>query len=215
MTVRAATAADLDDVVRTFLACWYDSYERLLPPDVRSMYTVDNATELWRRTSIAEMIVSDVAGRGVLGVTRFGADRTDAPPRQRGSIAASASERGADRARSGVKKAPPRQRGSIAVSASERGADRARSGVTEPEDGHVFSLYVHPDSQGLGLGRALLDAAVDRLRQAGHHTATLWVFEDNAAARGFYTRQGWLPDGAARTEPAYRLPEIRLRRALT
>jgi RimJ/RimL family protein N-acetyltransferase len=26
----------------------------------------------------------------------------------------------------------------------------------------------------------------------------LWVFEANAAARGFYERLGWTPDGAAK-----------------
>jgi ribosomal protein S18 acetylase RimI-like enzyme len=87
----------------------------------------------------------------------------------------------------------------------------------DPDDsrrGHVFSLYVHPDSQGLGLGRALLTAATEALVARGHTQATLWVFTDNAAARGFYTRLGWLPDGTTRTEAAYRLPEIRLHRRL-
>lgn len=159
--IRPAVAADLDGVVRTFLACWYDSYEQLLPPDVRSMYTVDNATEMWRRSPVSGMLVADVVGRGVAGVTRFGADPTD------------------------------------------------------PARGHIFSLYVHPDTQGLGLGRALLDAATDRLRMSGYAAATLWVFADNVSARAFYTRQGWRPDGETRTEAAYRLVEVRLRLPLT
>jgi ribosomal protein S18 acetylase RimI-like enzyme len=89
------------------------------------------------------------------------------------------------------------------------GADR-----DDPARGHVFSLYVHPDSQGLGLGRALLDAAVDRLGEAGYGEATLWMFADNSAARAFYARRGWAPDGGSRTEAGYRLPEVRLRRTL-
>jgi ribosomal protein S18 acetylase RimI-like enzyme len=91
-----------------------------------------------------------------------------------------------------------------------------RFGV-DPEDsgrGHVYSLYVHPDSQGLGLGRALLTAAADELRARGYLVATLWVFADNAAARGFYARLGWQPDGATGVEEAYGLPEVRLRRDL-
>jgi ribosomal protein S18 acetylase RimI-like enzyme len=80
--------------------------------------------------------------------------------------------------------------------------------------GHVFSLYVHPDSQGLGLGRSLLDAAVESLRSEPYEEATLWVFADNAAAQGFYERLGWRSDGGRRVEPAYGLPEIRLRRSL-
>jgi ribosomal protein S18 acetylase RimI-like enzyme len=165
-TVRSAEADDLDAVVRTFLACWHESYAQLLPSDVRERYTVDSATRLWRGAPLPSLLVAQVpaqahvAGRGVLGVVRFGADPND------------------------------------------------------PSRGHVFSLYVHPHSQGLGLGRALLDAAVDRLADAGYAEATLWVFADNAAARAFYARQGWAPDGGTRTEAAYRLSEARLRRTL-
>jgi ribosomal protein S18 acetylase RimI-like enzyme len=159
-TVRAATAADLDDVVTTFVACWHESYADLLPRHVRALYTVDTARELWRRSPLAAMLVADVADRGVLGVLRFGADPADAGR------------------------------------------------------GHVFSLYVHPDTQGLGLGRALLDAGTVRLRADGFEQATLWVFADNHAAQAFYAKCGWLPDGATRVEPAYRLSEVRLQRSL-
>jgi ribosomal protein S18 acetylase RimI-like enzyme len=57
--------------------------------------------------------VAEVAGRGVLGVVRFGPD------------------------------------------------------PDHPERGHVFSLYVAPDGQGLGLGRALLTAAGEALGARG------------------------------------------------
>lgn len=49
---------------------------------------------------------------------------------------------------------------------------------------------------------------------AGGGTATLWVFEANAAARTLYARNGWLPDGGTRVEPEFGEPEVRLRRAL-
>jgi GNAT superfamily N-acetyltransferase len=84
----------------------------------------------------------------------------------------------------------------------------------DPDDagrGHVFSLYVHPDAQGLGLGGALLRAAAARLGSAGHGVATLWVFTANAGARAFYRRHGWAPDGGTRVEPEYGEPEVRLR----
>jgi ribosomal protein S18 acetylase RimI-like enzyme len=84
----------------------------------------------------------------------------------------------------------------------------------EPTAGHISSLYVHPDGQGIGLGRELLTAAADRLRTAGFADVTLWVFADNAPARAFYTKQGWVPDGGTRVEAAYRLPELRLRLSL-
>ncbi len=84
----------------------------------------------------------------------------------------------------------------------------------EPSAGHVYSLYVRPDAQGLGVGTRLLAAADDRFRRGGVVETTLWVFAANAAARGFYSRLGWQPDGAERVEPRYGEPELRLRRTL-
>lgn len=84
----------------------------------------------------------------------------------------------------------------------------------EPAAGHVYSLYVHPDTQGLGVGTRLLAAADDRFRRDGLSEATLWVFAVNAAALGFYARMGWRPDGGERVEPQYGEPEVRLRRRL-
>jgi ribosomal protein S18 acetylase RimI-like enzyme len=84
----------------------------------------------------------------------------------------------------------------------------------EPMSGHVFSLYVHPDAQGLGVGARLLAAADDRFRRRGVEAATLWVFAANTSALGFYAHHGWHPDGARRVEPEYGEPELRLRRTL-
>jgi len=84
----------------------------------------------------------------------------------------------------------------------------------EPTSGHVYSLYVSPDTQGLGVGTRLLAAADDRFRRDDVHEATLWVFAANAAALGFYARLGWQPDGPQRVEPQYGEPELRLRRTL-
>lgn len=99
------------------------------------------------------------------------------------------------------------------------GADGSVVGVVrigrdpgEPEAGHVFSLYVHPGAQGHGVGARLLAAAEDRFRSDDRREATLWVFAANVAARSFYARQGWQPDGGERVEPAYGEPELRLRR---
>ena len=99
--------------------------------------------------------------------------------------------------------------------------ERALLGVTligmDPEDpasGHVYSLYVRPETQGLGVGTRLLAAADDRFGRAGKPEATLWVFAANTAARGFYSRLGWQPDGGERVELQYGEPELRLRRTL-
>jgi ribosomal protein S18 acetylase RimI-like enzyme len=64
--------------------------------------------------------------------------------------------------------------------------------------GEVWAIYVDPEAQGRGAGRALMDAAVRGLATRGFGDAVLWVFEANASARVFYERLGWAPDGAAK-----------------
>jgi ribosomal protein S18 acetylase RimI-like enzyme len=80
-------------------------------------------------------------------------------------------------------------------------------GPTEDHDhdpehvGQIHRLYVHPARQRAGIGRSLLTASVDRLRQAGADTATLWVLETDPRARAFYERLGWKSDGTRKTHP--------------
>ena len=66
--------------------------------------------------------------------------------------------------------------------------------------GEVTALYVAPSAWGLGGGRQLLDTAKDNLKTAGFATGALWVLETNLAARRFYEREGWAPDGARKIE---------------
>lgn len=63
------------------------------------------------------------------------------------------------------------------------------------DDGEVWALYVDPQYWGTGVSRALLAAGCDRLRQAGHTHAVLWVLAANLRARRFYERNGWTTDG--------------------
>jgi GNAT superfamily N-acetyltransferase len=93
------------------------------------------------------------------------------------------------------------------------GIIRMGSDPDEPSAGHVFSLYVDPAAQGLGVGGRLLAEATRRLRLDGKTQATLWVFEANDRARSFYGHRGWRPDGGERVEPEFGEPELRLRRA--
>ncbi|MEO1194406.1 MAG: GNAT family N-acetyltransferase [Pseudomonadota bacterium] len=58
-----------------------------------------------------------------------------------------------------------------------------------PASGEIFTLYVHPDHQGQGLGARLLRALLDILRNEGHTAAFLWVLSGNPA-RFFYQAQG-------------------------
>src|SRR5262245_26721733 len=67
-------------------------------------------------------------------------------------------------------------------------------------------LYVHPDAQGGGLGKALLDWA----KQQRPEGLELWLFQANVGARRFYERHGFrlaeLTDGSENME---RVPDAR------
>jgi ribosomal protein S18 acetylase RimI-like enzyme len=54
----------------------------------------------------------------------------------------------------------------------------------------VENLHVHPDRKGAGVGRALLGAAARAAVADGRRSLTLWVYEQNAAARRFYAGLG-------------------------
>jgi GNAT superfamily N-acetyltransferase len=62
-------------------------------------------------------------------------------------------------------------------------------------------LYVAPEYWSRGLGLALHDLVLDRLRGDGHDRCHLWVLEDNDRARRFYQRQGWEENGRTRVVP--------------
>jgi GNAT superfamily N-acetyltransferase len=60
------------------------------------------------------------------------------------------------------------------------------------------TLYVLPSHQGTGVGSALHDHALDRLRELGARDARLWTLEENDPARRFYERRGWKLNGETR-----------------
>lgn len=59
-------------------------------------------------------------------------------------------------------------------------------GLARFTDVWLDDLYVHPDSQGTGVGTALIEL-VQALRPDGF---SLWVFASNLPARAFYARHG-------------------------
>ena len=62
--------------------------------------------------------------------------------------------------------------------------------VADPRDGTIFGLFIHPDYEGRGLGRALLPLACEDLRAAGLAAATLTTGAGTRAER-FYRINGW------------------------
>jgi len=76
--------------------------------------------------------------------------------------------------------------------------------------GELYALYVHPHHWGTGAGRALTDAALADLRNAGCTAAWLWVLEANTRARRFYTRYGFTETPDRTHSSLGNLPELRL-----
>jgi GNAT superfamily N-acetyltransferase len=74
-----------------------------------------------------------------------------------------------------------------------------------PQTGYVWALFVIDGAQGRGFGTALLEAAMERLRRAGHRQAFLWTGE-GTRAEGFYASRGWRAMGKnLEGEVVYRL----------
>lgn len=68
----------------------------------------------------------------------------------------------------------------------------------------LFAIYSRQKWWGTGLGSRLLDVAI------GKEAASLWVFEGNQRALGFYARHGFAADGGRSDDPFFGLTEIRL-----
>ncbi|MEM8578855.1 MAG: GNAT family N-acetyltransferase [Pseudomonadota bacterium] len=83
-------------------------------------------------------------------------------------------------------------------------AGQPAQGFLAREDAFIHALYVAPDRQGRGIGKALLDAAKAAPR------LELWTFQANLRAQAFYRREGFTEaertDGARNDEG---LPDIR------
>lgn len=71
----------------------------------------------------------------------------------------------------------------------------ASKGFGPARELHLFSIYLLAAEQGVGTGRALLDAVL------GDRPAQLWVLRTNLSARDFYTRHGFHEDGVEFNDP--------------
>jgi putative acetyltransferase len=75
------------------------------------------------------------------------------------------------------------------------------AGAVSVGKGFLSTLYVLPAYQGSGVGSALHDLALERLRAHGFQEARLWTLERNDAGRRFYERRGWLLTDETRVVP--------------
>jgi putative acetyltransferase len=57
--------------------------------------------------------------------------------------------------------------------------------------GYLHHLAVLPAHRGRGLGRALVDETLARLRRLGIQKCNIFLYAHNAAGRAFWLREGW------------------------
>ena len=88
---------------------------------------------------------------------------------------------------------------------SEDEADIQGFTCVNHQTGYVWALFVIDAAQGKGHGTRLLDAAMTRLRKAGHRQAFLTT-GPGTRAEGFYRSRGWQMTGVnIQGEVVYRL----------
>jgi GNAT superfamily N-acetyltransferase len=76
----------------------------------------------------------------------------------------------------------------------------ARDADLGPTTGQLITLYVGPEWWGTGVGRAVHDAALERLSRRGIDRVVLWVLSTNRRARRFYEHLGWERDVVLRVQ---------------
>ena len=79
--------------------------------------------------------------------------------------------------------------------------DGVAAGAVSVGKEFLSTLYVLPAFQGRGVGSALHDLALERLRARGVRLAKLWTLEGNDSGRRFYERRGWALTEETRVVP--------------
>jgi len=69
-------------------------------------------------------------------------------------------------------------------------------GFSGVADGNLEMLFIHPDSRGKGIGKALLEYSITNL-----NVTKVDVNEQNEQAVGFYLKQGFIQIGRSEKDP--------------
>jgi ribosomal protein S18 acetylase RimI-like enzyme len=92
--------------------------------------------------------------------------------------------------------ADPQNNGFVYVAENEAGhiTGFASAGPGQPAEpdyaGEVYAIYLLKEAQGQGLGRRLMQAAMQELTRRGMDSMLLWVLKDNLPSRRFYEALG-------------------------
>lgn len=174
--IRPASAADEPAITQIRQETWLTAYAQIIDPVIIERVTAPrgrgSAGPRSDRTSLvaeAPPAAAIADARVIVGYASYGPER---------SVASAAS-----------------------VGSGGSGGSGAQPGALTPaglagETGELYTLYVAPAHWSTGAGRALTDAALNGLREAGYRRVVLWTLKENARARRFYDKAGFAPDGA-------------------
>ena len=81
-------------------------------------------------------------------------------------------------------------------------------GTEAPDTGEIFALYVLSEYYGTGVGKLLMDAGLEKLKD--YPQICLWVLKDNLRAIRFYEKCGFHPDGQEMYSSRVEATEIRM-----
>lgn len=81
----------------------------------------------------------------------------------------------------------------------------------QPDQAHVRMLGVHPELQGHGIGRRLMEAAAEEARRAGKRRITLETTESMQAAQRLYESMGYRRHDNLEYDDGFRLRTYELK----
>ncbi|MER6127262.1 GNAT family N-acetyltransferase [Streptomyces sp. NPDC001795] len=85
--------------------------------------------------------------------------------------------------------------GTLTVLVEEPGTTDWAGFPVERKQGHVVGVFVRPEHRGTGLTKALFDAGLEWAWGRGAERVRLIVHEDNARAKSFYGKVGFVESG--------------------
>ena len=81
-------------------------------------------------------------------------------------------------------------------------------GEESPETGEIIAIYILAEYYGTGLGRQLMEAGLEQLKE--YPQVCLWVLKENRRAVRFYEKCGYRPDGEEKYLQSVDAAEIRM-----
>ena len=79
----------------------------------------------------------------------------------------------------------------LTVNAATNGGGSGSKDGIEERTAEIVALHVSKQVWGKGVGKEILEYAVQEIEREGYEKIELWVFEKNLRARRFYSKNGF------------------------